>query len=112
MINDPLAEEGIIACQYCGSGEYLYNEDGNRNSYCGQCGSKSDWPEDEDGWKSTNADLPKYGVLCQIKYKDGREDTAVLSSYVGWHSEGVFSAIKEPDYWRYFSEDNDEESNT
>ena len=30
MINDPFAEDGIIACQYCGSGEYLYNEDGNR----------------------------------------------------------------------------------
>ena len=112
MINNPFAEEGIIACQYCGSGEYLYNEDGNRNSYCGQCGSKIDWPEDGDGWKSTNADLPKYGVLCQIKYKDGREDTAVLSSYVGWHTEGVFNTLKAPDYWRYLKEDNDEESNT
>lgn len=30
MINNPFVEKGIIACQYCGSGEYLYNEDGNR----------------------------------------------------------------------------------
>jgi hypothetical protein len=47
MINDPFAEEGIIACQYCGSGEYLYNEDGNHNNFCGQCGARIDWPEDD-----------------------------------------------------------------
>ena len=28
----------IYACPYCGSGEYLANEDGARNEYCGQCG--------------------------------------------------------------------------
>lgn len=47
MINNPFVEEGVVACQNCGSGEYLYNEDGNRNNYCGQCGSKIDWPEDD-----------------------------------------------------------------
>lgn len=78
MINNPFAEDGIISCQCCDSGEYLFNEDGNRNGYCGNCGARIDWPEDKDGWKSTNTDLPKYGVLCKIKYKDGREDTAVL----------------------------------
>lgn len=37
------------ACPRCGSGEYLHNEDGNRNSFCGQCGQAIDWtkPEDE-----------------------------------------------------------------
>lgn len=45
MINNPFAEDGIISCQYCGSGEYLFNEDGNRNSYCGQCGTRIDWPK-------------------------------------------------------------------
>lgn len=93
--------------------EVMYYDDGNQNNFCGQCGTRINWPEDdEDGWKSTNTDLPKYGVLCKIKYKDGREDTAVLSSYVGWHTEGVFNTLKEPDYWRYLKEDNDEESNT
>lgn len=29
MINDPFVEDGIISCQCCGSGEYLFNEDGN-----------------------------------------------------------------------------------
>lgn len=105
MINDPFAEDGVIACQYCGSGEYLYNEDGNQNGYCGNCGARIDWPEENDGWKSTNIELPKYGVPCQIRYKDGREDTAVLSSYVGWHEIGALYAVKEPDYWRYLPEE-------
>lgn len=105
MINNPFADDGIIACQCCDSGEYLYNEDGNQNGYCGNCGARIDWPEENDGWKSTNIELPKYGVPCQIRYKDGREDTAVLSSYVGWHEVGVLYAVKEPDYWRYLPED-------
>ena len=28
----------ILLCPSCGSGKYLYNEDGLRNSFCGQCG--------------------------------------------------------------------------
>lgn len=31
-----------------GSGEYLYNEDGNRNRYCGQCGQRIDWTNEEE----------------------------------------------------------------
>lgn len=31
------------ACQGCGSGEFLYNEDGNRNRFCGQCGQAIKW---------------------------------------------------------------------
>lgn len=38
-------EEDILACQRCGSGEYLYNEDGNKNNYCGQCGQKLVWQQ-------------------------------------------------------------------
>lgn len=34
----------ILCCPCCGSGEYLTNEDGNRNNYCGQCGKKILWP--------------------------------------------------------------------
>lgn len=33
----------VLYCQKCGSGEYLENEDGNRNNYCGQCGQRIDW---------------------------------------------------------------------
>lgn len=34
----------ILYCQRCKSGEYLHNEDGARNNYCGQCGQAIDWP--------------------------------------------------------------------
>lgn len=33
----------ILACPACGSGEYLYNEDGNEQRFCGQCGQAIDW---------------------------------------------------------------------
>lgn len=32
-------------CPSCGSGEYLHNEDGNENNFCGQCGCPLDWSE-------------------------------------------------------------------
>ena len=35
----------ITACSRCGSGEYLHNEDGNQNAFCGQCGQAIDWKE-------------------------------------------------------------------
>ena len=37
------SDPDVMYCQKCGSGEYLYNEDGNRNNYCGQCGQCIDW---------------------------------------------------------------------
>ena len=39
----PDGDEGILACPSCGSGEYLYNEDGNRCHFCGQCGQAIGW---------------------------------------------------------------------
>lgn len=36
-------DPGVLYCQKCGSREYLENEDGNRNEYCGQCGQRIDW---------------------------------------------------------------------
>lgn len=32
-------------CPACGSGEYLHNEDGNENDFCGQCGCPLDWSQ-------------------------------------------------------------------
>jgi hypothetical protein len=40
----PDGDESVLACPYCGSGEYLYNEDGDRNHFCGQCGQAIAWP--------------------------------------------------------------------
>ncbi|SCJ70710.1 Uncharacterised protein [uncultured Flavonifractor sp.] len=39
----PDGDERVEACQRCGSGEFLYNEDGNRNRFCGQCGQAIKW---------------------------------------------------------------------
>lgn len=33
----------ILACANCGSGEYLHNEDGSEQRFCGQCGQAIDW---------------------------------------------------------------------
>ena len=41
----PDGEIHILACPHCGSGEYLHNEDGNQNAYCGQCGQAIEWKE-------------------------------------------------------------------
>lgn len=41
----PDRDKSILACANCGSGEYLYNEDGNENTFCGQCGQVIDWSE-------------------------------------------------------------------
>lgn len=38
----------VLACPNCGSGKYLYNEDGNENEYCGLCGQRIDWSNEED----------------------------------------------------------------
>lgn len=38
---DVVIEQGVEPyCPRCGSGEYMYNEDGKENRYCGQCGQK------------------------------------------------------------------------
>lgn len=41
-------DEDVLACPNCGSGEYLHNEDGNRNRFCGQCGKAIAWNEEAD----------------------------------------------------------------
>lgn len=44
----PDGDAGVLACPNCGSGEYLHNEDGNRNRFCGQCGKAIAWNEEAD----------------------------------------------------------------
>lgn len=41
----PDGDKSILACPGCGSGEYLHNEDGAKNTFCGQCGRAIDWEE-------------------------------------------------------------------
>lgn len=42
----PDGDRSILACPSCGSGEYLWNKDGNRNHFCGQCGQAIDWGDE------------------------------------------------------------------
>ena len=42
----PDRDRGILACPNCKSGEYLHNEDGNENRFCGQCGKAIAWDEE------------------------------------------------------------------
>lgn len=44
----PDGNKRILACHRCGSGEYLHNEYGNRNSFCGQCGQAIYWEADKE----------------------------------------------------------------
>lgn len=48
MSPHPDGDTEILACPTCGRGEYLYNKDGNRNRYCGQCGQRIDWTNEEE----------------------------------------------------------------
>lgn len=41
----PYIDDNVLACPCCGSGEYLHNQDGNENAFCGQCGQPLDWEE-------------------------------------------------------------------
>lgn len=42
----PDDDSSVEACPTCGSGEYLYNDDGDICRYCGQCGQRLDWTKD------------------------------------------------------------------
>lgn len=43
----PDGDEHILACPNCGSGEYLLNQDGAENAYCGKCGQAIEWEADK-----------------------------------------------------------------
>lgn len=112
MINNPFAEEGIIACQCCDSGEYLYNEDGNCNSYCGNCGARIDWPEIKmNDWNNPTESRPKPCSTVIANY-NGNEVKVWYSKNGSWMPKDVLTYLRVPDAWRYLKEDDYEESNT
>lgn len=39
-------DENIACCPICGSKDFLYNKEGEKNLYCGQCGAFLCWPEE------------------------------------------------------------------
>lgn len=40
-------DENIACCPICGSKDFLYNKEGEKNLYCGQCGALLDWSVEE-----------------------------------------------------------------
>lgn len=56
----PEDSPNILACPICGSGEYLHNEDGTQNSFCGQCGQAIDWAVDGNTLDKTPRPVLKY----------------------------------------------------
>ena len=53
-------------CPRCGSGEYLTNEDGNKNAFCGQCGQALDWDEPEEVERCEVCEAPFVGNCCPV----------------------------------------------
>ena len=107
MINSPFAEEGIVECQWCHSGEWLENKDGDRNNFCGQCGNKIDWPE-EDGdkrWRKVSNEIPymSSSVMCsddvEVKFDDGHISVGFVAFTGQWFNHDC-DEIKKPAYWR------------
>lgn len=41
----PYTDDNVLACPCCRSGEYLHNQDGSENVFCGKCGQPLDWEE-------------------------------------------------------------------
>ena len=112
MINNPFAEDGIVACQNCGIGEYLYNENGNLNNFCGQCGARIDWPEDDNKrWRKVSSETPYVSpsVMCsddvEVKFKDGHTSVGFISFDGRWFNHDC-DEIKRPDCWRPLENNN------
>ena len=69
----PDGDHSILACPSCGSGEYLWNEDGNRNNFCGQCGQAIDWGDD------TPKEPLRVAIYCRVATREQAEDTSRVS---------------------------------
>lgn len=89
--------QGIVPyCPACGSGEYLYNEDGNKNNYCGQCGCALDWAQ------MYNEDTEQ----IEEKFKCGDCEEYCRSANKETHgvckAKGVFVRRSKPSCKKYF----------
>lgn len=87
--------EGIAPyCPNCRSGEYLYNEDGNANNYCGQCGCELDWDN------RYNEDTGR--VERKYKCRDCANYGGVISSHYLCKAKEVVVAGCKPSCKKYF----------
>ena len=99
----PDGDKSIYACAYCGSGEYLFNEDGGHNRCCGNCGQAIDWSADFDDGGDRIEDylrddavptncrqlLTECKQLTESEVDDGKEHSAGYEKPAGekWHDE-------------------------
>lgn len=80
-------------CPNCGSGEYMTNEDGNQNQYCGQCGTHLDWdnkfnidneeinPDDDCRLEKNQRYFPEKGYTGPIETKEKCPNPAFYNEY-------------------------------
>lgn len=100
-INNPFAQSGTCMCQYCSSKTYLYNNSGNRNRFCGNCGNKLDWPEASlTDWNDPERCLPTPNSNVIAKYDDD-EYEEYYSTSGKWMSRDGSLYCRTPDVWRY-----------
>lgn len=101
MINNPFAKSGTCMCQCCSSKTYLYNDGGNRNRFCGNCGNKLDWPEASlTDWNDPEQCLPTPRTNVIVRYDD-REFKARFSNDKYWMDRDALVYLRTPDIWRY-----------
>lgn len=101
MSNNPFAKSGTCMCQYCSSKTYLYNDDGNRNRFCGNCGNKLDWPEASlTDWNDPERCLPTTNSNVIARYGDD-EYEEYYSTSGKWMSRDESLYCRTPDVWRY-----------
>lgn len=73
--------EGIAQyCPRCRSGEYLHNEDGNENNYCGQCGCPLDWSQMYNEDTEQIEEKFKCGDCVEYCYSAGKETQGVCKA--------------------------------
>ena len=102
MSNNPFAKSGTCMCQCCSSKTYLYNNGGNRNRFCGNCGNRLDWPKASlTDWNDPEQCLPTPGSDIVARYDDNEVEE--YYSIVGgkWMGRTALVYYRTPDAWRY-----------
>lgn len=100
-INNPFAKSSTCMCQCCSSKTYLYNNSGNRNRFCGNCGNKLDWPEASlTDWNDPELCLPTPSSNVIARYDDN-EYEEYYSASGKWMARDALLYCRTPDVWRY-----------
>ena len=89
--------QGVASyCPSCGSGEYLHNEDGNENDFCGQCGAPLDWSQMYNEDTDQVEERIKCGDCAEYCRSEEKETQGVCKA------KGVFVRQSKPACKKYF----------